>query len=299
MAELELYGNANEPPFPYEAIANSLSWVPKYIDQLTPRRGRNLYHARLYDILINVLLVFARARTSALFANREIPIARSFVRRLNSLLASFPNASHHSLEIIERSHTTFFIVCKNSPRFIWKYPLSHREVGLNLDFVAAGHFGVETKAISARIFEVTGGNHISIFNEAVYLEYCDMPKVRDFCERQTALFNLTMVRLKLPYQFSLHWWNSKDTSEEVARVMASDQPPSTDWWEANYLFIKELPYDAAFCEKDSPFQEYWRALRLLYEFVLSLHPSLDFIRPVEYSQELEDLFRTGHHSMRS
>jgi len=299
MAELELYGNANEPPFPCEALAISLSWVPEYIAQLTPRRGRNLYQARLYDTLINIILVFARARTSALFANREINVARSFVRRLNSLLVSLPNASHHTLEIVERSHATFFIVCKNSPRFIWKYPLSHREVGLNLDFAAAGHFGFKTKAISARIFEITGGNHISIFNQAVYLDYADMPKVRKFCERQTALFNSTMVRLKLPYRFSLHWWNSKDTSEEVARVMANDQPPSTEWWEANYLFIKELPHDAAFCKKDSPFQEYWRVLRLLYEFILSLHPSLNFPIPVEYSEELEALFRAVEQSMQS
>src|SRR5277367_2490604 len=55
MAEAALCGFKNDPRFPYEAIAEHLSWIPNYIDELTPLhnpRGHMMYHC-----LINILLV--------------------------------------------------------------------------------------------------------------------------------------------------------------------------------------------------------------------------------------------------
>jgi len=66
MAEAALCFNRVELPFPFELVGETLSWVPAYIEHKCPKRGRNIYHAGQLDALLNTLLFFTRARTSAL-----------------------------------------------------------------------------------------------------------------------------------------------------------------------------------------------------------------------------------------
>lgn len=293
MAEAALYFNIDEPTFPYESLAPALSWVPAFVDLHTSKRGRNVYHARRYDTLLNVILVFSRSRTSALFANGDLGLCEEFVRRLNSTLKTMPvecGALHHQIELVQRSNTTVFVTCRYSKRFIWKRRLTHREVGLNLDFAAAGHIGPPSARTSARIVEVSGPAHVEVGYESVYLDYIsDFDNIRNFVERKVSLFNSTMRRLDFPYHFEL-FWRDQNTSTMIAEVMESASPPSRTWWEESYFFIRELPYDMAFCSKDSRYTEYWPVLRAAYHFIITLHPSLDFPIPAEYSCNLERIF---------
>src|SRR5271170_2181924 len=138
MAEAVLYDNTNEPEFPYESVSQLIKWIPDYIERYTFKRGRNSEHAQLYEMFINIILVFARARTSTLYNYKHLRLCRSLIKRLNNILRSL-GAQHHCMEIVHCTTITFFITCSRSPRFNWKHPLSHRQAGQNLDFYAAGH----------------------------------------------------------------------------------------------------------------------------------------------------------------
>lgn len=58
-----------QPALPYEVLAEWIKWTPAYIEEHTPLRVRNIVHGILYEHFINVLLVFAYARTSMLADN--------------------------------------------------------------------------------------------------------------------------------------------------------------------------------------------------------------------------------------
>lgn len=136
MAEPALYGNNEDPEFPYEIIAKQITWIPEYIDQLTPKRRRDFKHMELYDTLLNVLLVFSRARTSALlhlypFEPASYKIVKGLISRLNGLLLD-AKGQIHRLQIFRYDRQKWFIVNQFSPLFIWKRPLTVRETGLTL-----------------------------------------------------------------------------------------------------------------------------------------------------------------------
>ena len=54
MAEAALYNNTAEPKFPFDSVADHITWIPTYIDKLTPRRGRDHTQAKLYTMLIGL-----------------------------------------------------------------------------------------------------------------------------------------------------------------------------------------------------------------------------------------------------
>jgi hypothetical protein len=236
MAESCLFGNFDEPTFPYQLVAALLAWVPAYIDGLTPNRGRNHQQARLYIVLVNTFLVFSRARTSATFDDIDISICRDFANRLNSTLRSLPEtcgAAHHQIEVVRRNNFSIFITCSRSPRFIWKHYLTHHEVGVNLDYAAPGHLRIGdtvSRSKGSEIVEISTHVHSSIVGEVVLIDYVtDMPALEKFIERKTSLFNSTMARLKLPYRFDSIWSDS-NTIPDVEQAMRSETPPSVDWW---------------------------------------------------------------------
>lgn len=302
MAEASLYENFLEPVFPYDAISEFVQWIPLYVDHQTPKRGRNIIQGELYSILINVILVFARARTSAFFGNEHRKVIQDFVKRLNSSLGFLcpgNRALYHKVEIVLRGNAGIFITCFRSPRFIWNYRLTHREIGLNLDYAAAGHIGRSNgPKLSFRLYEISHAAHCHIVGEIVHLDFVsDLSALQSFNQKKTELFNFTMSRLKLPYRFE-GFWRSSSSDADLQRVMRSNRPPSLNWWMANYIFLSDLPYAMAFCSRTCRFQAAWEILQVLYDFVISLHQSLSPL-PIEYSAEVEQLFQHVYESIDS
>jgi len=270
-----------------------LSWVPAYIDRQCTKRGRNIYQARRFEALLNTLLVFTRARTSALFGTADISLCQEFAKRLNRILRSLPKeiGARHEIEVVERGQSNVWITCRHSPRFIWKRRLNHCEVGLNLDFAAPGHIRPSRScpAVLSRIIEVSGPLHASIVTENIRLDYVDdrvMCAVEGFNQRKTALFNLTMVRLKLPYRFD-HFLSSSETDQHVAETMKLATPPSSEWWHGHYYFVGHiLPYNMTFCSRESRFEFYWPVIQQVYDFEAKL--PLNQLVP-EFSEDLENV----------
>ena len=255
MAEAALYSNSAEPPFPFEVVGDALSWVPAYIDRQCTKRGRNIYQARRFEALLNTLLVFTRARTSALFGTADISLCQEFAKRLNRILRSLPKeiGARHEIEVVERGQSNVWITCRHSPRFIWKRRLNHCEVGLNLDFAAPGHIRPSRNcpAVVSHIVEISGPVHASIVIENIRLDYVDdrvMQTVEAFNQHKTALFNSTMVRLKLPYRFD-HFLSSSETEQHVAETMRLATPPSSEWTLLFRWPRTALPHDLLFPRK--------------------------------------------------
>lgn len=300
MAEQALYENQDEPEFPYQVIAPRLLWVADYIEALTFKRGRNGAQSHAYSVLINTLLVFSRARTAALFSNSDLPVCQPFLNRLKLTLRSLPpkiGAGHHQIEIVVRDNHSFFITCSRSPRFIWKQILTHRETGLNLDYAAAGHLGQrDSKGVA--IMEISGQTSLrQIIAEKISLDYVsDMASVEDFIRRRTSLFNSTMSQLNLPYRFDC-FWTDANTDDDVFKVMQSKKPPSSEWWMKNYPFISNLPYSMVICSADTLFEKYWQIIQAIYKFDQSQHPLFKHPIPVEYSIDVEDLYKTLYMAM--
>ena len=295
MAEAALYGNPSEPTFPYEAVSKHLTWIPSYIEARTDKRGRNLRHNELYATLINIILVYARARTSTFFGNQDVQIIRDFVKRLNKSLfltsSEFSGALHHKVEIVMRGHGGVFVTCSRSPRFIWKQHPTHREVGLNLDYAAAGHVGCPGGSGTAfRVFEISRSAHSLILGEAVLLDYTsDFTRIQDFNARKIHLFNFVMQVLNLPYHFD-GFWSTPSTETDISSVMQADIPPSLKWWNENYVFLSNMPFAMSFCSRETRYQDYWPLLKIMHEFVLTLNDTLDPL-PCEYPAAVEDIFQ--------
>ena len=292
MAEAVLYGNNDEPSFPYEAVANAIKWVPEYVQKLTPKRGRNFSQEVLYDILINALLVFCRARTSAMFPNVHVSICNEFVDRLNQTLCALSNtgATHHHTEIVHRNNNSFFITCSKSPRFIWKQKLDHREVGLNLDYAAAGHIGPsdgERKGVS--ICEISGNAHTPISGEVVHFDHiADFASIENFIQLKTSLFNSSMMRLQLPYRFA-YFWKPRRNDENIKITLNSNIPPSPQWWKENYIFLARYPYSMAYASNDTLFHEYWCVITAAFQLAEKL-AAIKRPVPRECPKRVEDLF---------
>jgi hypothetical protein len=293
MAEAALYSNPGEPPFPFELLRDRLSWVPAYIDRQCTKRGRNIYEAQHFEALVNTLLVCTRARTSALFGTADISLCEDFATRLNRILRSLPNkiGARHEIELVERGHSHVWVTCRHSPRFIWKRRLNHRETGLNLDFAAPGHIRPSRNcpAVVSHIVEISGPVHASIVSENIRLDYVDdrvMQDVEAFIQHKTALFNSTMVRLKLPYRFD-HFLSSSGTDQHVAETMRLATPPSSEWWNGHYYFVgRVLPYNMTFCSRETLFELYWLVIQQVYDFEAKL--PLIYLVP-EFSEDLENV----------
>jgi hypothetical protein len=111
-----------------------------------------------------------------------------------------------------------------------------------------------------------------------------MQTVEAFNQHKTALFNSTMVRLKLPYRFD-HFLRTSETEQHVAETMRLATPPSSEWWNGHYYFVGHvLPYDMTFCSQESRFEQYWPVIQQVYDFEAKL--PFNQIVP-EFSEDLE------------
>src|ERR1700694_2223262 len=121
MAEHSLYNNNAEPRFPFDQIRAQLSWLPAYLSDSISDRDFD-------EPLLNTVLVFTRARTAALLNmgnwHKVLPLAP----RLNAAEDTPPAAAHHKLELVQYS-SMFFVTCRRSPRFQWKLPMTHHDIG--------------------------------------------------------------------------------------------------------------------------------------------------------------------------
>ena len=285
MAELALYGNNLEPAFPFDLVAPQLSWLPEYLSAADETASKGSSSKILP--LIDTVLVFTRARTSAMYSRNDLPACRSLVRLLNAVLENVGGeALHHRLELVRRGNGLFFITCKNSPRFNWKTHLTHIDIGRNLDYSASGH-------IFLRPFPPRGLNQFiertsmqRLFSEYVLLETLQDNTLNEELSRfnaaKEALFNDVMRRLGLPYRFK--WVLSTPSRAESAKsVIASLIPPSQEWWEDNCVFadgngIPGLASSLRYCSLLSKFEKYWPVIQHMY-FFLTKYETMSYVTP--------------------
>jgi len=312
MAEQTLYGYKDDPVFPYAYVAKHISWVPEFINNLTPLRARDGLQAQCYHFLINILLVFCRARTSTIVnpVNYKPPlytVFSTFVARLNRSLERVPDGGGrlHNLEIFRYTRVIWFVTTRYSPRFIWGKTLTHREVGLNLDYYGAGHlhsYSIDLtsdnrppKYISS-IVEMSGNAVVGIVIENLFPEHVpDLTLAADFFRRKEGLLNTSMSRLNLPYRFKW-FWEPPGTWKEINTVIQDENPPSKSWWEENVYFVN-VPTKSGcsfvamtFCSTTSRYDEFWPLVQEFYNWMLLHKLNDDSWRYPRYWERLESLF---------
>jgi hypothetical protein len=278
MAEDALYGNYLESKFPFDLVIPRLTWLPAYLSakNATPSgESSNLNSANVP--LLDVVLVFARARTSAMHSMEHFAACQSLAILLNAELQAIgEEARYHRLEIVRRGPTLFFVTCVNSPRFNWRTHLTHLDVGRNLDYLAAGHiFGppYPPRAL-CQLFERTSMKPFA--GEFVLLESVNDDLVRQrliyFNKTKEALFNDVMQRFGLTYRFKSTLITPQKAATAHHFVIANRLPPSKDWWEDNCIFVdgngmSGIPPALRFCTFDSKFHQYWPLIQYMHRFL--------------------------------
>jgi hypothetical protein len=269
MAEHALYFNTSEPPFPFDKIRPKLSWLPYYLSTHITTNNSDCY--------LNIILVFSRARTSALLTMDDSwAEVRKLTSRLNAAAESV-NASHHKLELL-RCGGMFFITCRQSPRFQWTLPMSHYEVGRNLDYFAPGHISRDPLEVRCAVRFLERHSLSQITSETVLLRYLDSPSVVEEFQKYNAtrenLYNTSMERLGLEYRVKCIVM-TPDVLEDVALTMANPTPPSARWWEDHCYFVNGTFFPDVlvhtkfnFCGYETRFVEYWPLIQLTFYFVL-------------------------------
>jgi len=273
MAE-SLYG-FDDPLLPFDDIIEKVKWVPEYIDGLTVERNSNFNAYAIFAALINIVLVFAGARTSALLdchiVAANVPLYKRllhFVKELNSVVTSIPNGKRHLLSIYRYDRMKWFIARRSNPRFIWKRKLTHRETGLNLDYAAPGHLigQLTTTGRGHSVFAEVGANPgLQIFAEFVLLQFMEYSMVEEFSLKRETLMNIAMQKLNFPYRFRWFW----TVDDDVARTMNSAKPPSKAWWDRSWYHINHISgatliRGMRFCSDLTPFEEHWEVIQRLY-----------------------------------
>jgi hypothetical protein len=165
---------------------------------------------------------------------------------------------------------------------------------LNLDYCAAGHFKIGHVGINRRscvtVFEIHTAAHTPIMAENVYLDQApDMSLINDFYEKRTELYNETMIQLGMPYRFG-HFWAGENVEEDIAEVMQSLAPPSSEWWAQNYVHIgATFPWCMAYTAADTRFQDNWTIVRRVYQTVSS-YKFTQWPIAIECSNETQKMF---------
>jgi hypothetical protein len=269
MAEEKLYGNLDEPHFPYERVVNRLSWLPSFLGEAEQT------HRQHFNTLLNTVLVFGRVRTAAMGHIACLNPCRKLVSALNSVLDDAgEEGKYHRMEIVRRGPQQFFVTCTNSPRFIWKPRLTHVQVGRNLDYFAAGHMFSPPFPPRAEVSLVERLSLRVVSTEWVSLESLDdnvfRGRLKQFNDDKQELVNQIMKQFGLPYRFK---WalNCPDHRRNVAAVMSLPTPPSETWWDDNCLIVNRSGetgrnVNYVFCNFHTNYREFWTLLQCLYSF---------------------------------
>lgn len=258
-----------------------------------------MIQAVAFQVLMNTILVFTKARTATLLGNEWLDLSTDFVERLNRCLDLLPKSVHGKgrLQIVPRKIQVFFIVYDDNRRFNWSRTLSHQDVGRNLDFCGQGHIygeGVKRRfTVTVYAFEGAAQHHITI--EGVFLDdVSDISPINSFFDKRTSLYNHTMVQLGLPYKFG-HFWRDWHDQQQLQRVMSSPTPPTHEWWAANYPFVNQMQFRMSFVSELTLFEQHWSTLTAVYRH-LSANPPKLFN---ECSEELDHLFQEMNTYFRS
>jgi hypothetical protein len=270
MAEQALYFNTKEPPFPFDGIRSKLAWLPEYLSTHTTRYT--------LDVYINTILVFTRARTSALETMDHWDKVEHLATKLNAAAQSI-GASHHKLELFQcRGSGMFFITCRRSPRFQWTFPISHYDIGRNLDFFAPGHMSWDLQEPRCGVIFIEKRTMAQITGEAVLFRYLDTPSIREEFQRYNAarerLYNEASQQLGLDYEFK-RVVVTQEALDEVAITMANPIPPTQTWWDNNCYLVNGIYYPEVmcdtkfnFCGYETQFTRYWPLLQMTFYFVI-------------------------------
>jgi hypothetical protein len=295
MAEQALYNNHSEPQFPFSLILPNLGWLAGYLAENEPTlddfNPADAYIPKFLSLL-DTVLVFFRARTSALHLTSHLNECRKLVKRLNAAAKQAgPKAMYHKLEIVRRGSGSFFITCVNSPRFSWNPRISQLEVGRNLDYFAAGqiYYNCRTSPDRHGLCFIEKRTMVSLFAETIPMsvlrdEHTTM-KFREFNDNKEMLMNKTMESLGLPYRFK--WIFEAYTDRDCLQsTTLGSRPPSAQWWAQNCPSLHRYTRVLKYCSFTSQFERHWPLIRRIYEF------SSNLAHPFWYQKE--SLIEWGH-----
>ena len=281
MAEAALYGNFKEPSFPFDSVADRLLWLPDYLSSVAAEVdrknlvvNRNSTYGALTPLL-DTILVFTRARTSALHHNQFFNACHDLVTRLNAVLKDAgEEAWYHRVELVRRGPRQFFITCTNSPRFDWGTRLTHLQVGRNLDYIASGHMFSHPFPPRAQIQFVERETMTNLFSECVLLGSVEdeefVQHVVRFNDVKERLMNHVFEMLGLRYR--MKWvLNSVPKRRKVLEVLRNPTPPTQQWWNENCFLVNtpgvDQDYtDIQFCSYRSNFRQHWPVIQAVYFF---------------------------------
>lgn len=296
MAEHALYNNNAEAHFPFDRMRAQLSWLPAYLSASISDRDFD-------EPLLNTVLVFTRARTAALLHMGNWHKVLLLANRLNAAAVAI-RASHHKLELVPY-RGMFFVTCRRSPRFQWKLPMTHRDIGRNLDYFAPGHIATDPDAKRCNIYFIEKRRLRVVTGEVVLLEYLQNDSVRDelqkYNDTRINLFNHAMQQLGLNYEFKCIVITPTEL-ELVALTMADPCPPPPRWWEENCYFVNGTLFPGVladpkfdFCGYETKYDRYWPLIQLTFFFVLGYkryeYCDVSGLAALTYSESMEILFR--------
>jgi hypothetical protein len=275
MAEEALYGNLNEPKFPFDHVIGSLDWLPSYLSSYEPKHSSDWPNRSIFPALLDTVFVFARARTAAFHGLAEFEKCRKLVSRLNTVLEQVGNgATHHRVELVRRGPLQYFITCTNSPRFDWNVRLTHFAIGKNLDYSVAGHMFNPPYPPRALIRFFDRELVQILIVECVLLKSLKddefLKEVVSFNDKREALMNETLERLGLRYR--VQWiLDAPEEHDRVAEVMKNPIPPNSEWWQRNWIFVNSVSPILKigiipFCNYYTKHYNSWSLLQYLYFF---------------------------------
>jgi hypothetical protein len=228
MAEAYLYGNLADPQLPFDSVLPSLSWLSNEVEKYSTQSLIS------FEVIINILLVFGCARTSALLVNLTTDFY-PFITRLNDALVVSHQPSFR-LEV-EEFYMGDWVFRHNNPRFIRKHRLTPREVGQNLDIFSAGNIDSiadDEEKIYIQIYEIESWTPVTA---EVVLTRClgsHDERLSNFTDTKVKLFNGVFEKLGLRYRFE---WFVGLLPQNAEEVMTSSVPPSPEWWSKNWIYI--------------------------------------------------------------
>ena len=227
-------------------------------------------------------------------------------KKLNKV-AEAVGATRHKIELVRRGPKTYFVTCSNSPRFNWKLSLTHRDVGKNLDYFAAGHILTESPSAVCMVWFFEKSTFEEILGERVYLDYLKDDSMKtDFIKynsRREILFNSTMQKLALGYRFKC-LMVLPDTLQSVPSVMAQQDPPSAQWWDDNCYFINFclpgilLHTRFAFCGWETKYIRYWPLIQETFKFMLKYKRHDYWYTSTETGTAFWDAMETTFHQVK-
>jgi hypothetical protein len=233
MAEEALYGNFNEPNFPFDSVIEHLSWLPAYM-------ARAEESPEEFIALLNTILVFGRGRTSCINYIRSWNACSELVSCLNSTLEN-ASEEYHRVELVRRGPMQFFVTTTHNHRFNWKVRLTHLEVGRNLDFFAAGHMFSPPFRPRASLKFLERKTMTNLFGEMVSLETLEAEMFREqlkqFNDAKQELFNNIMEQFGLPYRFKWVLIAPYQRLEITAVLDEESSPPTSQWWDVNCVWV--------------------------------------------------------------